>query len=425
MKKFIIAMTFLPLLALVTYAQESLDKIVAIVDDEIIMQSELDLQVNLEAAQRRLNPNDESLRGRILDAMINQKLLYAQAELDSIIISDEEVNQQLDMQMNYFIQQYGSQERVEKTYGMSIDRIKREFRDDTRKQMMAERVKQTKFGSIEVSRLEVEEFYDQFKDSLGLIPEKFHLYHIFINPKASSKVENKAKDLADKLLDSLKGGADFAELAKAFSDDPGSASQGGDLGTVKRGKFYPEFEAAAYSLTKNELSPVTKSPVGYHIIQLIDRKGDAIHTRHILIKPKSDDEADLKSIEFLTDIRDSIVNSDKGFEYFAGKYSDDKETSRFGGDLGVFEVEQLDKSLRDKVYSMKVGDISFPKRLDLPTGDYGFHILKLKSRVPEHVANLEQDYQDIKRLAEFRKRENMYNKWVKDLRDKIYWEINI
>jgi peptidyl-prolyl cis-trans isomerase SurA len=173
MKKFIIAMTFLPLLALVTYAQESLDKIVAIVDDEIIMQSELDLQVNLEAAQRRLNPNDESLRGRILDAMINQKLLYAQAELDSIIISDEEVNQQLDMQMNYFIQQYGSQERVEKTYGMSIDRIKREFRDDTRKQMMAERVKQTKFGSIEVSRLEVEEFYDQFKDSLGLRRRRF------------------------------------------------------------------------------------------------------------------------------------------------------------------------------------------------------------------------------------------------------------
>lgn len=407
------------------YAQESLDKIVAIVDDEIIMQSELDLQINLEAAQRRLNPKDESLKQRILDAMINQKLLYAQAELDSIEIGDEEVNQQLDVQMNYFINQYGSKERVEQTYGMSIDRIKREFRDDTRKQMMAERVKQTKFGMIEVSRVEVADFYEEFKDSLGLIPERFRLYHIFINPKATSKVDKKAKSLAAKLLDSLKSGADFATLAKEFSDDPGSASQGGDLGTVKRGKFYPEFEAAAYSLTKGELSPIIKSPVGYHIIELIERKGDAIHTRHILIKPKSDDEADLKSIEFLTDLRDSILKTDKSFEYFAKKYSDDQETSKFGGDLGTFEVDQLDKSLRDKVYAMKVGDISFPKRLDLPTGEFGFHIIKLVSRTPEHVANIDQDYEDIKRLAEYRKREKLYNKWVEDLRSKIYWETNI
>lgn len=412
------------LLTAMLNAQQTLDKIVAIVDNEIILQSELELQVNIEAAKLRIAPDDE-FRQRILEGMISQKLLYAEAILDSVEITDEEVNQQLDYQMNYFIQQYGSRERVEQTYGMSIERIKREFREDTRKNMMGERVKQKKFGQVEVSRKEVKEFYENYKDSLGLIPEKFKIAHIFINPKATSKVKEKARELAETLLDSIKGGADFAELAKNFSDDPGSASHGGDLGTVKRGVFFPEYEAAAYSLSKNELSPVIESPVGFHIIQLIDRKGDAIHTRHILIKVKNDDEADLRAIEYLSDIRDSILNTDKGFEYFAKKYSDDEETAKFGGELGEFEVGQLDQNMLDRVYKLEEGEISFPKRLDIDGTNYGFHIVKLIERTPEHIANLEQDYEDIKRLAQYQKREKMFKEWVAELKEKIYWEVMI
>jgi peptidyl-prolyl cis-trans isomerase SurA len=328
------------------------------------------------------------------------------------------------MQMNYFIQQYGSRERVEQTYGMSIDRIKREFRDETRKQMMGERLKQQKFGSVNVTRREVEEFYENYKDSLGLIPEKFELAHIFINPKATSKVKEEAYNLAETLLDSIKNGADFAALAKEYSDDPGSASKGGDLGTVKRGVFYPEFEAAAFALAPGELSDVVESPVGYHIIQLIERKGEAIHTRHILIKIKADDEADLRAIERLTEIRDSIVNGKNTFAYYAQKYSDDEETSKFGGKLGTFEVNQLDKSLLDKVYKMKEGEISFPKRIDINRDNYGFHIIKVIKRTPEHIANIDEDYDDIKRLAQYQKRERMFNEWVKKIKENIYWEIN-
>lgn len=420
-----IALTQLLIFASFLTAQETLDKIVAIVDNEIILQSELNLQVNIEAAKLRINPNDEEFKRKILEGMVSQKLLYAEAILDSVEVSDEEVNQQLDYQMNYFIQQYGSRERVEQTYGMSIERIKREFREETRKQMMGERIQQKKFGQVEVSRKEVKEFYENYKDSLGLIPEKFKVAHIFVNPKATSKVKKKARALAVALLDSIKKGADFAELAKKYSDDPGSASHGGDLGTVKRGVFFPEFEAAAYSLSKNQLSPVVESPVGFHIIQLLDRKGDAIHTRHILIKIKNDDEADLKAIEFLTDIRDSILNTDKGFAYYAKNYSDDEETSKFGGELGVFEVGQLDKSMLDRVYELKEGEISFPKRLDIDGTNYGFHIIKLIKRTPEHIANLEQDYDDIKRLAQYQKREKMFKKWVAELKEKIYWEVMI
>ncbi len=406
-------------------AQEVLDKIVAVVDNEIILKSELDLRVQMEAAKSNLNPDDPILRKRVLNGMITEKLLYAQAELDSVVVSDEEVQQMLDNQMNYFIQQYGSKERVEETYGMSIERIKKEFRDDTRKNLMAQRLQQQKFGEIEVTRREVEEFYETYKDSLGLIPEKFTLSHIFIDPSKSQNAKEKAKKFAEALLDSLKNGADFAVLATKYSDDPGSRAQGGDLGLVQRGVFYPEFESAAFALKQGEISDVVESPVGFHIIQLLERKGNQIHTRHILVMIKSDDKSDLRAIELLTEIKDSIRKGYNTFEYYARKYSDDKETAKYGGKLGTLEVGQLDKQILETVYTMKEGEISPPKKLVIGPQKYGYHIVKLIKRVPEHVANIEKDYDDIKRLAEYRKREQEFKKWVEELKSHIYWEIKI
>ncbi len=407
------------------FAQQKLDEIVAVVDNEIILKSELDLRVSIESSRSNLSPDDPLLRKRILDGMVTEKLLYAQAELDSIEVSDEEITQMLDNQMNYFISQYGSRERVEETYGMSIERIKREFREDTKKNLMAQRVQQQKFGEIEVTRREVYEFYETYKDSLGLIPEKFTLGHIFVNPAKTSDVKAKSRKLAESLLDSLKNGADFALLATEYSDDPGSRSQGGDLGTVSRGVFYPEFESAAFTLNEGELSEVVESPVGFHIIQLLEKKGNQIHTRHILIMVKSDDQSDLGAIELLTNIKDSIRLGINTFEYYAIKYSDDKETGKLGGKLGTLEVGQLDQQLLTVVYPLAKGDISSPQKLNTDPQNYGYHIVKLYERKPEHVATIEDDYDDIKRLAEFRKREMMFKEWVEELKSHIYWEIKI
>jgi len=387
--------------------------------------SELNLQVGYLAAQRNVNPNDPAIKKMVLNAMINEKLLYAQAELDSVTVSEDEIEQQLDGQINYFINQYGSRERFEQAYGMTIDRIRRELRDDVKKNVMSQKVKQKKFGTITVSRREVEQFYDDYKDSLGVIPEKFTIAHIFINPQKGERVKKAAYELAKKLLDSLKNGANFGELAKKYSDDPGSAAQGGDLGYVKRGVFYPEFEAAAFALKPGELSNVVESPVGYHIIQLIERRGEGINTRHILIKVKSDDESDLQAIEFLSDLRDSIVRKFNTFGYYAQKYSDDKETSRFNGELGTFEIAQLDESLKDIVFKMKEGEISYPKRLDLDKRTYGFHIVKLVKRIPAHKPSLETDFDELKKLAEYSKKEKLYNAWLEELWQSIFWEIKI
>ncbi len=406
-------------------AQDVIDKIVAVVDNEIILQSELEFRVAMEAAQKNLDPKEPRLREAILNQLIEEKLLYAQAELDSIVVKDEQVIETLDNQIRYMTQQYGSQERIEQMYGMPIEKIKRTLRDDTRKSLMAQMVQQKKFGEMQTSRKEVEDFYESYKDSLGIVPEKYDIAHIFQNPKTGERIKNKALTLARSILDTLKKGADFAELAKKYSDDPGSASQGGDLGFAKRGVFLPEFEAAAFALAPNQISNIVETQFGYHIIQLIERRGESIHARHILIKPKADDQADLQAIEFLTDLRDSIAKGINTFEYYAKKYSDDKESAKYGGDLGVFETSQLEKPVLDQIYKLKEGEIGYPKRMDLDRFNYGYHILKLKRRIPEHKANLEQDFNEIKRLAEYYKKQKMYAKWMEELKGKIFWETRL
>jgi peptidyl-prolyl cis-trans isomerase SurA len=423
MKNIFLLMVFL--VNTVVLSQDVVDRIIAVVDNEVILKSELDFQAAMFASQRNLNPEDEKLRKEILDKLIQDKLLYAQAVLDTIEVTDEDVNSQLDQVIAYYTQQYGSKERLEKAYGMSTEKIRREMREDTRKNLMAEMLKNQKFGQIDVTRREVTEFFENYKDSLGLISEKFEIAHIFINPKSTAKLKQKAKLFAQSLLDSIKNGEDFAELAKKNSDDPGSAMGGGDLGFVKRGVFYPEFESAAFKLKEGQISEVIESPVGFHVIELIEKRGESIHCRHILVKPKSDDEADLKTIEKLSEIRDSLINNVNTFSYFAAKYSDDKETAKFEGLLGTFEVGQLDKQLLDQVYKLDEGEIGFPKRLDVGGNEYGFHIIKLLKRIPEHRASLETDYDEIKKITEFRKREKLFKEWVSEIKENIYWETRI
>jgi peptidyl-prolyl cis-trans isomerase SurA len=416
---------FVLFITTITFSQEILDRVVAVVNNEIILQSELEFQTSLFASQRGIDPNSQGLKEQILKQMIDEKLVYAQAELDTIEVTEEEVSQQIDYQINVFQQQYGSIAKIEEMYGMSIEQIKRELRDDVRKNLMVQRLREKNFAFLEASRREIEEFFETYKDSLGMIPEKLKIYHIFRNPKATERIKNRAKESAQSLLDSIKNGADFSSLARQYSEDPGSAVQGGDLGFVQRGVFYPEFEAAAFALEQGELSGVVESPVGFHVIQLIERRGESIHTKHILIKIKADEDADLETIQYLSDLRDSVVNGSGEFKALAKKYSEDKETAAFGGDLGTYYLNQLDKHLLDVVSKLKEGEISFPRRLEYAPGTYGYHIVFLELRVPQHPANIEEDYSEIKRLADEMKKQKEYDHWIEKLKESIYWEVRI
>lgn len=414
---------FLLLFTVSIFPQKVMDKIVAVVGNEIILKSELDFKTEMFAGSRKVDPNTPGLRQQVLNGMIEEKLVYAQANLDSINVTDDEVKQRIDYQIQVFKQQYGSIEKIEQIYGMSIEKIRRELQDEVRKQIMITKLQDKKFGDVEATRRDVEDFFNTYKDSLGVIPEKVKIAHIFRNPQASPEVKEKYRKIAEDILDSIKHGADFAAMAKKYSDDPGSASQGGDLGFVKRGVFYPEFEAAAFALKPGEISDVVESPVGFHIIQLLERRGESIHCRHILIKIKNDENADLRTIEFLSDVRDSIVKGDGSFADFAKKYDEDKDTKAFGGDLGTFYLNQLDKSMLDVVSKMKKGDISFPKRIEYSSSSYGYQIVYLEERIPQHQVDLDKDYTELKKLATEYKKQQEYNKWIASLKNKIYWKI--
>jgi peptidyl-prolyl cis-trans isomerase SurA len=289
-------------------AQNSLDRIIAVVDREVITESDLNFTVQQLAVQNRVDPASKELRDRVLDGMINDKLVLAQAIEDSIIVSDEEVTERLEQQISKMMYQIGGQQKMEEMYGMTVNRMKRDFqfRELVRKQMLVQKIQQQRQAQLTVSRREVDDFFNTYKDSIPKIPREFDLSHIYIEPKPDSSVLQLLLMKAQKIVDSIKAGGDFADFAKRYSSD-GSASQGGDLGFARRGSFVKEFEEVAFTLSIGEISKPVKTQFGYHIIQLVERRGDAVRTRHILFPLQVSQTNDDSTIAQLNRVRQQAL----------------------------------------------------------------------------------------------------------------------
>jgi peptidyl-prolyl cis-trans isomerase SurA len=401
-----------------------LDRVAAVVDDEIILESELKAQVQFFVLNNRVDPNTPGLREEVLEQMINEKLIIAKAIEDSITVSDDEVQQQLNAVIQQRVQQVGSEARLEELYGMPLSRIRREFRDEMRKNLLASRLQQQRFGAAQIGRREVEEFFAAFKDSLPIVPEEVELAHIFVAPKVSETARAAARVTMDALIDSLqKALADFADLAKRHSQDPGSAARGGDLGLVRRGQFVKEFETAVFALEEGQRSGIVESEFGLHIIELLERRGDAVRPRHILLRIQRTQADDDSVIAFLTALRERAL-AGEGFADLARQYSEDKETAAIGGRLGTEALERLDKNFYPTVAPLKEGEISPPTRLAYGAS-YGFHIVKVLKRTPAHPMSLELDYHRVEAIAMNYKRNKEYVQWLDELRTKIHWEIRL
>ena len=318
-KHAIVFFTMLPLLSGSAHGQTVIDRIVAIVGKEIITQSDLNLTIQSMAMQNKLDPESPELRNRVLDGLINEKLILAQAIEDSVVVTNDEVTDRLDRQIKMLAQQAGSEQRLEELYNMPISRMKRDFRDLIRNQLLVEKIRQTRQTSITVTRREVEQFFDAHKDSLPTIPKEYELSHIFIKPKPDSSVVQAVYKKALTILDSIKAGGDFADFAKRYSSDPGSARGGGDLGWFRRGVFEKEFEEAAFALKDSEISRPIKTSYGYHIIQLIERRGESVHTRHILFSIQQSTADDDSTIAELNRLRERTL-AGENFAVLAGKY---------------------------------------------------------------------------------------------------------
>lgn len=400
-----------------------LDRIVAAVDNDLILESELNAQIQFFAFNNRVDPKAPGLREQVLQSMINEKLLVAKAIEDSVTITDEEVQQQLDATIQQRIAQAGSEQRLEELWGMPISRIKREFREEMRKNLLAQRLQQQRISNTTISRHEVEEFFQTYKDSLPRIPEEAELAHIYVKPKVTDAAKTAAREKLREILDSLRAGADFPALAKKYSQDPGTAPQGGELGLVRRGQFVKEFETAVFALSEKQISGIVETDRGLHIIQLLERRGDAVRARHIMLRIERDKVSDDGAITLLDSLRNALL-AGANFSELAKKFSEDTETNLVGGNLGTLDLEQLDKSWRATVAPLKTGDISKPERLTVGTG-YGYHIIWVKKRTPPHSMTLEQDYRRLEQIALNNKRTKDLQTWIEELRTKIFWQVRL
>lgn len=405
------------------YAQKEGDRIIAVVGNDIILESDLQYQMQMYARQNNLTSMSPVIAQQIFQQMITDKIILAKAEQDSIEVKDEEVNRELEYRLKSLIQQVGSEERIQEIYGMPLVKIRLTLKEDLIKKMMSDKLRRKKFTSqTKVTDKEVRDFYNDYKDSLPPAPEEFELYHIFKSRKLTEQEKQLSKETALKILDSIKAGIDFSELAKRNSDDKGSAVNGGDLGFAKKGIFVKEFEEALYGLDLNEVSEVVETEFGYHIIKLTEKKGDQLRAQHILVSFKKLESSDFETIALLNSIKDSISAGRFTFEEGAKRYSEDKETSEKGGYIGFVPVEKLDSNYVEEIRLLNNNDISKP----LKVGDdmnYGYELLKVTGKNEPHKLTLETDFDRIKKYATVFKENKHYEDWIEELKKSIYVDI--
>jgi peptidyl-prolyl cis-trans isomerase SurA len=410
-------------LSLNLFAQKKvIDRIVAVVDNEIILESELNFQLLQYAAKEKVDPQNPEFRRMVLEGFIDNQCILAQARLDSILVTDDEVTQATEDRIKYLIQQYGSEEKLVQLAQMSLAKMRIEFRDEIRKQVLSEKMLNTKFGNIHISRRELEEFFNTYKDSLPVVPDEAELYHLMVYPKANSDVKNKVLDLANKILDSIKGGADFSVMAKRYSEHS-SGANGGDLPWVKRGTFVKEFEEAAFALQTGQVSNVIETPLGIFIIKLIDRRGDNILVKQIQLKIKKSESDNETTIKFLKDIKDKVNKGEK-FADLARKYTEDQQTKDFGGYLGKLTLSEIPEDMAKLVKGMKVGEISDPVTMTVGNNT-AYHIVLLEKFFPSHKMTLETDMLRIENIAKNFKKQGERTKWLNEIRKNIYIDIRL
>ncbi|HED11834.1 MAG TPA: parvulin peptidyl-prolyl isomerase [Caldithrix abyssi] len=400
-------------------AQQLVDGIAVVVGKEIILRSEIEQYMRNVLMQNRIDPQKnpemvERIRVRTINSLVEQKLLKEQATIDTITVDPEYVDQKLNERIQYLIQRVGSEEQLEKAFHSPMKKIRKDTRRVLEEQLLVEKVRQSKFQDIKVSRREVEQFYNQFRDSLPRLKESVDISHILKVVKPSAEAQAKAYQKIDSIKALLEAGADFARLAEEESDDPASAIRGGDLGLIGRGEFVPEFETVAFSLNDGQISDIVQTQFGFHIIQMMERRGEKIHTRHILIRvaPTADDEQ--RVVNELLEIRNKALN-DSSFEELAIEYSDDENVKQDHGHLGVFEVDKLVvPQFKSVLEGMKPGEISMPFKTD-----FGYHIVKLNRHMDARPLSLEEDWQKIEQMAKNFKLEKEYRHWIEDLKKQI------
>ena len=427
MKKYYIVYTLL-LSVFISFGQ-TIDRVEAIIGDEILLLSEIETQYLQYLSQG--NVESLSIKCEIIEDLLFQKLLVNQANVDSVEISDEEVRSEINKRINYFESQLGSISKVENYFGKIIVEIKNELTEIVKDQFLAQRVQSSISNDISITPSEVRSFFRKLPaEEIPEIPTKLELIQIIINPIISQAQKDKLRERLNIFRDRVYNGEDFQMLATLYSDDPVSASKGGELGFVNRGDLVPEFERAAFRLRQGEISEVIESKFGFHIIQLIERRGDQINVRHILLRPKvsatSLNDAKVK----IEKIADEIKSGSITFEEAILKYSDD-DSKNSGGVLidqktmsNMHIIEDMDPSLKFLVKDLDESEFSAPNIFSNSDETNAYRLIKVKSKLNAHKASLSDDFSMIKEFALNMKRQDELFDWIKRTVNTTYIEIN-
>jgi peptidyl-prolyl cis-trans isomerase SurA len=407
--------------------QNNIDRIIAILGDKIILNSDIENQVK-QAAQEQADLGDNPFC-TVLEETMFQKLLVHQADVDSLPIKEDAVEQELEQRIRYFIAQIGSKEKFEEYYGKSTEKFKDDFREAIRDRMKSQQMQQKITGEIKVTPKEIREFFHGIpKDSLPFMGAKVEMAHLVKMPKVTTEEKLRVRELLNqKRLDILEGKESFRMVAVEISEDPGTNTKGGEFEMINKGTFVKEFDALAFTLAEGEVSEVFETEYGYHIFQLLERRGEMYRGRHILVIPKVTQLQMAEASQKIDSIYAEIKSGKITFEDAVAKYSDDEETKYNAGKIynpqtgdTKFDNKEIDKQLFITIDGMEPGDISEPVFMQTPDSKQGIRIIKLISRSAPHVASLETDYPQISDAALSDKKNKAIIKWVKTKTKSMY-----
>lgn len=437
LSKFLILFAFI-LLANIVTAQpgsgETIDGIVGVFADKIILHSEIEFEYQ-QFLKEYPDKRSDTIRCDILKQKLTEKLLSTKAEIDSLPLTDERIDGELEQRIQYFARQFGGEKGLEEFYGKSIAEIKQNYRDKIKTSLLMQEMQQKILKDIKVSPTDIKTYFNAIDiDSLPYYSSEVEVAQLIIEPKVSKEAKDIAYQKISELRTRLINGDNFRTIAKIYSDDKGSAVQGGDLGFFGRGMMVPEFEAAAFKTPQDSISKIVETKFGYHIIQPIKRRGEEVNARHVLIKPqiyKADIEESRVKI-------DSIINLIKldtiSFVEAAKKFSTEKRTGARGGFLSnpqngntKIPIDELPKDIFLIIQNLKPGDMSNAELTTIQNAQGEavkvWRIIFLKSESKPHIANLKDDYQKMQIAAEEDKKQKTLARWIEKNRKQFYVQV--
>jgi peptidyl-prolyl cis-trans isomerase SurA len=403
------------------------DKIVGIVGDRIILHS--DIKNSISDMQRQGGQVPENAECVILEQALVSKVLMLQAEKDSLPVTEEEIEAELDQRIRYFINAYGTQEALETVAGKTVYQIKDDARESVKENKLAQSMQRKIVENIKITPTEVKAFFDKIPtDSLPFYESEFEIGQIVVYPKASRELETYVIDEMNNYRKQVETGlTSFDALAKRVTEDPGSKERGGQYQINRNEKTWdPAFLSGAFRLKDGEISPVIKSKFGYHIIQMVQRNGDEAVVRHILRVPPITETEINASISKLDSVRSKIIAGTVGFPVAAGKYSED-EAAKYSGPFiqsrdgdSYVTIDELDKEIVTTLDKLKIGEISQPTAFADERGKKGVRLIYLKSRSEPHRMNIKDDYDKISNYALEEKKNAALQKWITTKMDSYY-----